>query len=159
MTAEFYKLATLPVTWVLLAAYAALELRSAPLLAAHAMATIAAVAGGRDNVAASLCAVPSRHRLFAFKVLTVALLSAALSLSARCLLLSLFALGLALLTRGVIWPLAFLAGVPILLTPILRAVIPTVEPYLPHEATAPVLAGWAATALAAAWLTLVRRDA
>ncbi|WP_433088309.1 hypothetical protein ACQP1P_20260 [Dactylosporangium sp. CA-052675] len=159
MIGEWYRIATLPVVWALLAGFLGLELAHAALLAAHAMAAAAVVAGGREGWATGLWAVPSRHRFFVLKVLAVALPSTVLSWSARCVLLSLFALGLALVARGVVWPLAFLAGVPVMAAPVLRAVAPRVVPYLPHEAGLPVLAGWAAAALAAAWVALVGRDA
>jgi hypothetical protein len=100
----------------------------------------------------------------ASKVLTVTLPCALLTASARCVLLSLLGLGLALLTRGVVWPAALLAGVPILLTPVLRATVPAIVPYLPHEAAAagypglPILSAWATASIAAAWLALLHRD-
>jgi hypothetical protein len=157
--AELYKLASLPVVWCLLVAYAVLP---GGLWTSYAVVAVAVVAGGRDCLATALCAVPSRHRFLALKTLTVALLCLSLTASARCVLLSLAGLGLALLTRGVVWPAAFLAGVPILLTPVLRATVPRVVPFLPHEAAAagrlPVLSAWAAASILAAWLAIRRRD-
>jgi hypothetical protein len=155
---ELYRLATLPVAWLLGAGYLALTLLDRPAPAAYAVAGLAAVVGGRGILATSLCAVPMRSRLFAAKAGAVLTLSGPLTGSVRGVLLSLFGLGLALLTRGLVGPVAVLGGVPILLTPVLRAVVPRVVPYLPDGGSLAVLAVWAGGALAGGWIGLARRD-
>ncbi|GAA3455204.1 hypothetical protein [Dactylosporangium matsuzakiense] len=158
MLSELYRLGTLPVAWVLAAGWVGLSVWHFGL-GTYAAVALAVVLGGRDVPATVLCAVPSRSRLFASRVLAVLVLGGLCTFTVRGVLLCLFGLGLAGLTRGLVWPAAVLAGVPILLTPVLRAAAPGVVPLLPQEASTPVLAGWTAAALLAGWATLTRRDA
>ncbi|GAA4603507.1 ABC-2 type transport system permease protein [Actinoplanes octamycinicus] len=146
----------------------------------------------------SLLAAPSRHRWFGAKSLVVTVVSAVAAVvvvlpgyvlqhgaastvtgaAARVLgylLLGLIGFGLAAAARSVVTPLVVLVTLPVLLSPILRGLLPGVVRLLPHEATlslvglaAPaaltgpaglaVSAGWAVLAVGAGWLTTAVRD-
>lgn len=93
------------------------------------------------------------------------------------LLLSLVGYGFALLARGVVLPIAVLAILPVLVSPVLRVASPRAVAFLPHESALSLLAlsdgpaalgssaglavlvAWAVVSVGAAWALFVRRDA
>ncbi|ASO20497.1 ABC-2 type transport system permease protein [Actinoalloteichus hoggarensis] len=111
-------------------------------------------------------------------VLTAAEVTAGFGASVAVhLLFSLIGWGFAVVTRSVVVPVATLFAIPILLSPMLQGVLPTVVRLLPHEAALSglgtpidpsvalgadtawlVLLGWAGAFVAAACRCLVRRD-
>lgn len=179
------------------------ELGSLLLAPAYAVVAIAVLVAGSEHrggqLRVSLVAVPDRDRLFAAKlgVAAAAVLLAAVpavlpghlvrhaagvgagpalaALLAVHLLLGLLGFGLATVARSVVIPLAALVVLPVLVSPVLQAVLPGVVELLPHEAAlavlgaaAPgdlgrtggllVLAGWAVLATGTAWAAFTRRD-
>ncbi|GAA3140253.1 hypothetical protein GCM10010466_34170 [Planomonospora alba] len=159
--------------------------------------------GGQVRV--SLLAVPDRDRFFLSKllavlgVLAVAALPAVLpghlvrhvlggadaggaaggvpAKAVAYLLVGLVAYGFAALARTVVAPLAVLAALPVLVSPLLRGMAPEVVRSLPHEAALSflgvpegpdlalerpvgllVVAAWAAVSVGAAWAATARRD-
>jgi ABC-2 type transport system permease protein len=168
------------------------------LAPAYVFAAIAVLGAGSEHLGGqlrvSLAAVPDRHRLFRAKLaasVAAGVLAAvpvlvpghlvqragAAGLGALLLvylLLSLLAYGIAVLTRSVVVPLVVLAGTPVLLTPVLRGMVPDVVRFLPHEAALGllafpgaelgrvegllVLAAWATVAVTCAWSAFAGRD-
>jgi ABC-2 type transport system permease protein len=149
--------------------------------------------GGQLRV--SLAATPGRHRWFAAKLLVSTATTAAaglvvalpahllqhgtlLDLACRVpagLFLGLIGFGFAAIARTVVTPLAVLALLPVLISPLLGRVAPGLVRVLPHEAMLSlaglpagpslsrpaglaVLAGWAAAVVAAGWWVTARRD-
>lgn len=168
------------------------------LAPAYVFAAIAVLGAGSEHLGGqlrvSLAAVPDRHRLFRAKLaasVAAGVLAAvpvlvpghlvqragAAGLGALLLvylLLSLLAYGIAVLTRSVVVPLVVLAGTPVLLTPVLRGMVPGAVRFLPHEAALGllafpgaelgrvegllVLAAWATVAVTCAWSAFAGRD-
>ncbi|MGW4947337.1 hypothetical protein ACWEOZ_37785 [Actinoplanes sp. NPDC004185] len=172
----------------------------APLLVpGYVFAAIAVFAAGSEfrggQVRVSLLAGPGRTRLFAAKSTVcafVSLLGAVLvvlpfpraaagtglpALVTAYLLLALVGYGFAVIARTVVAPLAVLSATALLVTPMLRGVVPDLVKYLPHDAALSLvglpggpsalgraggllaLSSWAAGCVVAAWLVFVRRDA
>jgi len=161
------------------------------LAAVHPFVAIAVFAAGDEyrcgQLGVSLLAVPRRTRLFGAKLaatVVVAGVGAAVAVLPGCLqrpdgsavprvaayvLLSLVGFGLAGVTRSVVTPLVLLVVVPVLVSPALGAVFPTLVEYFPYEAARSMLgeprdvgtvvaAGWALVSVTAAWACVVRRD-
>ena len=170
--AEAAKLATLPATWVALAVATAghvLLALAGPVQAgglllapAYAIAGVSVHAAGTEyrtgQIRLTLAAVPDRTRLLTAKAvvsLTVCLLAAlpAGELVATYLLIALIGFGLAVITRGVVIPLAGLC-----LTPVVATVLPRpIAALLPVD-DLPVLTVWAILCTTGAWALFCRRD-
>ncbi|WP_436536486.1 hypothetical protein [Actinoplanes sp. HUAS TT8] len=189
--AELTKIRTHPATWIAVgvAVLTALALRPitrtgpADLAPAYVLLVIPVFAAGTEYRAGqlriSLVAVPSRHRLFAAKLLATAAVTSAAALltglgasALAGLLLGLTGLGLAVLARSVVTPIVLLVALPVLVSPTLGGLFPHVIRFLPHEAALSLIGAgplsrpaglavattWAALAVGAGWATFLRRD-
>jgi ABC-2 type transport system permease protein len=179
--AELVKIATLPATWIALAVATAghvllalagrVEAGGLLLVPAYATAAVSVHAAGTEyrtgQFRITLAAAPNRGRLFAAKVmagLAVCLLGTVFpALVVPYLLIALIGLGLAVITRSVVIPVAALGLAPILAT----ILPPRVADLLPHAAALGLLHGrsgllvlttWAGLCTAGAWVLFGRRD-